>query len=139
MDVMMPVMDGLAATRAIRASSATDAQTIPVIAMTANAFEEDIRKTHDAGMNAHLSKPIRIKEVLKVLASFVSVPKMQDPKAEGENADTNENEDVSESPDVSESSNLSETTDVSENSDVSESSDLCGNTESENPGNESPA
>ncbi len=222
MDVMMPVMDGLAATRAIRASSAADAQTIPVIAMTANAFEEDIRKTHDAGMNAHLSKPIRIKEVLKVLASFVSVPKMQDPTAEGENADTDENEDinedtdadmgtpadgsdthtdmnaeadmnaadvntgagenadpneisdvnensdlsestdmsensdvsenadVSESSDVNESSDLSETTNVSESSDVSEnpdmsenadvieSSDLRGNTESENPGNESP-
>ena len=78
MDVMMPVMDGLSATRAIRASSAADARSIPVIAMTANAFEEDIRKTQNAGMNAHLSKPIVIKEVLNVLASFVSAPKTPD-------------------------------------------------------------
>ena len=97
MDVMMPVMDGLAATRAIRASSAADARSIPVIAMTANAFEEDIRKTHDAGMNAHLSKPIVIKEVLNVLASFVSAPKTPDVGTEDDNPGAEESDCAGES------------------------------------------
>ena len=54
MDVMMPNMDGLDATRAIRALDRADAKVIPIIAMTANAFEEDARKCMEAGMNAHL-------------------------------------------------------------------------------------
>ncbi len=58
MDIRMPVMDGLTATRAIRHLERSDAKTIPIIAMTANAFEEDVRESHGAGMNAHLSKPI---------------------------------------------------------------------------------
>lgn len=58
MDVRMPVMDGLAATRQIRASHRKDAVTIPILAMTANAFEEDVRKSLAAGMDAHLTKPI---------------------------------------------------------------------------------
>lgn len=70
MDVMMPVMDGLTATRAIRALPREDAKTIAIIAMTANAFDEDIRKTREAGMNAHLSKPINPAFVIKTLASF---------------------------------------------------------------------
>lgn len=57
MDLRMPVMDGLDATRAIRALDRPDAKAIPVIAVTANAFEEDVRQTREAGMNAHLSKP----------------------------------------------------------------------------------
>ena len=60
MDVMMPVMGGYDATRAIRASGKADAGTIPIIAMTANAFDEDIRKALDSGMNAHLAKPIDV-------------------------------------------------------------------------------
>lgn len=58
MDVKMPIMDGLEAAKAIRHSSHPEAKTIPIIAMTANAFAEDIRKSLDAGMNTHLSKPI---------------------------------------------------------------------------------
>ena len=58
MDIRMPVMDGLAATEAIRALGRPDAKTVPVIAMTANAFEEDVQRSLQAGMNAHLSKPI---------------------------------------------------------------------------------
>ena len=60
MDVMMPVMDGLTAARTIRALNRPDAATIPIIAMTANAFEEDRQKALDAGMNAHVSKPINV-------------------------------------------------------------------------------
>ena len=58
MDVMMPVMDGLTATRTIRALERQDAKTIPIIAMTANAFREDAEKCMEAGMNAHLAKPL---------------------------------------------------------------------------------
>ena len=55
---MMPVMDGLEATRAIRALERADAGSIPIIAMTANAFQEDAQECLKAGMNAHLSKPL---------------------------------------------------------------------------------
>lgn len=58
MDIRMPVMDGLEATRTIRALSRMDAKTVPIIAMTANAYDSDIEKSRAAGMNAHLSKPI---------------------------------------------------------------------------------
>jgi two-component system sensor histidine kinase/response regulator len=58
MDVRMPVMDGLDATRAIRAMRKADARTVPIFAMTANAFQEDVKMSLDAGMNAHLTKPI---------------------------------------------------------------------------------
>jgi signal transduction histidine kinase/DNA-binding response OmpR family regulator len=58
MDIMMPVMDGYAATKKIRSADRPDAKTIPIIAMTANAFAEDIEKSKAAGMNAHLSKPL---------------------------------------------------------------------------------
>lgn len=70
MDVMMPVMDGLTAARAIRAMDRPDAAEIPIIAMTANSEEEDIQQTYDAGMNAHLSKPLNLAEILKVLSDY---------------------------------------------------------------------
>ncbi len=63
MDVMMPEMDGLAATRAIRALNRSDARRVPIIAMTANAFAEDARKCLDAGMDAHLAKPLDMEKV----------------------------------------------------------------------------
>lgn len=68
MDIMMPVMDGLTATRAIRALERADAKTIPIIAMTANAFEEDARQCLDAGMNVHLAKPLCMEELVAALA-----------------------------------------------------------------------
>ena len=71
MDIMMPVMDGLSATRAIRALEREDAGEIPIIAMTANAFEEDAKKSLEAGMNAHLSKPLKIELVVATIADLV--------------------------------------------------------------------
>ena len=70
MDIMMPVMDGLTATREIRAITRTDAKQIPIIAMTANAFEEDAKKCFAAGMNAHIPKPFQIEQVKKILARY---------------------------------------------------------------------
>ena len=67
MDVMMPVMDGLEATRTIRASNKSDAKTIPIVAMTANAYTEDRRAVLEAGMNRHLAKPIERDELLHAL------------------------------------------------------------------------
>ena len=63
MDIMMPVTDGLEATRQIRTLNRKDTKEIPIIAMTANAFQDDIRECIDAGMNAHIAKPIDIEKV----------------------------------------------------------------------------
>lgn len=72
MDILMPVMDGLEAVRAIRAlEPGKEAKTIPVIALTANAFAEDIRKSKEAGMNAHISKPIQLDKMVYVIAGLV--------------------------------------------------------------------
>ncbi len=71
MDIMMPVMDGLSATKAIRALDRPDAKEIPIIAMTANAFQEDAKKCLAAGMNAHLAKPLDIEKVIAAIAKFV--------------------------------------------------------------------
>ena len=68
MDIMMPVVDGLSATRTIREMDRADAKKIPIIAMTANAFDEDVRRCLEAGMNAHLSKPLQMERVEEVLA-----------------------------------------------------------------------
>lgn len=68
MDVMMPMMNGIEATKAIRLMNRSDARMIPIIAMTANAFEEDRQATKNAGMNAHLSKPLDGKEVIRVIS-----------------------------------------------------------------------
>ncbi len=67
MDVMMPVLDGLEATKKIRNSQRKDALTIPIIGMTANAYNEDKEKALDAGMNVHLIKPIEVQKVYEVL------------------------------------------------------------------------
>ena len=71
MDVQMPVMNGYDATRAIRASKAADAKRIPIIAMTANAFAEDEKAAMDAGMDAHVAKPIDIDLLKKVIRQYV--------------------------------------------------------------------
>lgn len=68
MDIRMPEMDGYQATRAIRALSRPDAATVPVVAMTADAFSEDIERARDAGMDAHVAKPIDLRELVRTLA-----------------------------------------------------------------------
>ena len=71
MDVRMPVMDGLSATRAIRALDRPDAKTIPIIAMTANVFDEDVENSLQAGMNAHLSKPVEPERLYATMAKLI--------------------------------------------------------------------
>ena len=73
MDIRMPVLDGLGATKAIRAMDREDARGIPIIAMTANAFEEDMKMSREVGMNEHLSKPIDPKLLYHTLARFLSI------------------------------------------------------------------
>lgn len=70
MDIQMPNMNGYEATRTIRKMDKEDAKTIPIIAMTANAFAEDVRKSQDAGMDAHLSKPIDVKLLWETLSGL---------------------------------------------------------------------
>ena len=70
MDVQMPVMNGYEATRAIRALERKDARTMPIIAMTANAFVEDEKEALNAGMNVHLAKPIDIDLLKKVIKQY---------------------------------------------------------------------
>ena len=71
MDMRMPVMDGITATRAIRALERPDAATIPIIAMTANVFDEDVESTRKAGMNAHLGKPVEPERLYDTLARIM--------------------------------------------------------------------
>lgn len=73
MDVMMPNMNGYEATKAIRAMKRQDAKTVPIIAITANAFAEDVQTALDNGMNAHIAKPIDVHTVMETLAKFIDV------------------------------------------------------------------
>jgi len=79
MDIQMPEMDGYEATRRIRALDIPQAQTIPIIAMTANVFREDIEKCLEAGMNSHVGKPIDFEEILNELRSYWSMPGVKEP------------------------------------------------------------
>lgn len=72
MDIRMPVMDGLEAARAIRGLDRDDAKTVPIIAMTANAFEDDMDKSQQAGMNAHLTKPIEPNKLYQTLQKLIT-------------------------------------------------------------------
>ena len=71
MDMRMPEMDGLEATRTIRASGREDAATIPIIALTANAFDEDVQRSMQAGLNAHLSKPVEPATLFETLEGLI--------------------------------------------------------------------
>ena len=71
MDVRMPEMNGLEATAAIRALDRPDAKTIPIIALTANAFDEDVQRSMQAGMNAHLSKPVESERLFQTLGELI--------------------------------------------------------------------
>ena len=76
MDVQMPVMNGYDATRAIRASGHPEAKTIPIVAMTATTFAEDVRDALDAGMDGHLAKPINMEAVRELIGRIMSKRKM---------------------------------------------------------------
>jgi len=71
MDMRMPEMDGLEATRTIRSMDRSDAKTIPVIALTANAFDEDVQRSMQAGLNAHLSKPVQPELLFETLENLI--------------------------------------------------------------------
>ena len=71
MDIQMPVMNGYEATEAIRRLVRKDAAKIPIVALTANAFEEDRKKAIESGMNAHISKPLNVNELCGVLAEYL--------------------------------------------------------------------
>ena len=71
MDIRMPIMDGLTATENIRALPREDAKKIPIIALTANAFDEDVQRSLQAGMNAHLTKPVEPEHLYQTLAEFI--------------------------------------------------------------------
>lgn len=74
MDIQMPIMDGYEATRAIRQSRHPKAKTIPIMAMTADAFHEDIVKANEAGMNGHLAKPIDPVRLYQTMETFIAAP-----------------------------------------------------------------
>ncbi len=71
MDMRMPEMDGLEATHAIRKTDRPDAQTIPIIALTANAFDEDVQRSMQAGLDAHLSKPVEPETLFETLENLI--------------------------------------------------------------------
>ena len=71
MDMRMPEMDGLEATTRIRAMDRPDAKTIPIIALTANAFDEDVQRSLQAGLNAHLTKPVEPDNLYAALESLI--------------------------------------------------------------------
>ena len=79
MDVRMPEMDGLEATAAIRAMDRPDAQSVPIIAMTANAFDEDVQRSLQVGMNAHLSKPVEPEHLYQTLEELIWESEQENP------------------------------------------------------------
>lgn len=75
MDIRMPVMDGLEAAKTIRHMDRADAATVPIIAMTANAFDEDMKKSIESGMNGHLAKPVDVNELIKAVGMSIKKSK----------------------------------------------------------------
>ena len=73
MDMRMPVMDGLEATRCIRNMEKEDAKSIPIIALTANAFDEDVQRSIQAGLNAHLIKPVEPDALYETLEKLIGI------------------------------------------------------------------
>lgn len=71
MDIQMPVMNGYEAARAIRASGRKDLEEIPIVAMTADAFADDIKRSQDAGMNSHVSKPVDVQKLEEALIRWI--------------------------------------------------------------------
>ncbi len=71
MDVQMPKLNGYDATKAIRKLSRKDVKSLPIVAMTANAFLDDIKKEREAGMNAHITKPFHLEELFAVISEWL--------------------------------------------------------------------
>ena len=71
MDIMMPVMNGLDATRAIRSMDREDCRTVPIVAMSANAFDDDLKKSVECGMNGHVSKPVEVDKLYQTLNEII--------------------------------------------------------------------
>jgi CheY-like chemotaxis protein len=71
MDIQMPLMNGYEATMQIRAAGRKDLEEIPIIAMTADAFADDVGKAKEAGMNAHIAKPIEISTLQKMIEEWM--------------------------------------------------------------------
>ena len=71
MDIMMPVMDGLDAARCIRSLDRSDAKSVPIFAIIANAFSDDKERSYKAGMNEHISKPIIKKDLLRIMKKYI--------------------------------------------------------------------
>jgi len=86
MDVQMPIMDGYAATRAIRSGSHPSAQTVPIIAMTANAFVDDVRDAIQSGMDAHIAKPVQIDKLKTTIQQVLDARLEQAEKQGKENS-----------------------------------------------------
>ena len=84
MDIQMPVMDGCQATRAIRELEREDAKTVPIIAMSANAFVEDMKSSQRAGMNEHIPKPINLRQLLAMMEKYLGVRKKEFTSKEAE-------------------------------------------------------
>jgi CheY-like chemotaxis protein len=78
----MPEMDGYEATRRIRASAAAEGKTIPIVAMTANVFKEDVEKCFAAGMSEHLGKPIELEKLLFLLRKYLLSGTLSNPRLE---------------------------------------------------------
>ena len=72
MDIMMPRMNGWDAARTIRAMNRPDARSVPILAMTANAFAEDVQRSREAGMDAHISKPLDTKDLYEQMRKFAA-------------------------------------------------------------------
>ena len=72
MDIQMPVMDGYEATKAIRSLDDEDKASIPIVAMTANAFMEDVRSAEEAGMQGHIAKPIDVNKMIQTLTDVLN-------------------------------------------------------------------
>ncbi len=77
MDMMMPVLDGCSAARRLRSLERADAQQIPIIALTANAFSDDVKRCREAGMNAHLAKPLDIRAAVRLIRKYAGADPMQ--------------------------------------------------------------
>ena len=76
MDIQMPEMNGYDAARAVRSMDRADAEEIPIVAMTANAFAEDVERSREAGMNAHVAKPIDLEVLMDTLWKVMKAPNL---------------------------------------------------------------